>query len=244
MATSDVSARLARLDQLAGELKSRDFATTAELAAELGTSMRTLRRDLAVLRERGVPIEADRGRGGGLRVAGAWSAGRVHLDSAEALDLLLSLAIAEKIGSPILLENLRSIRRKIAAAFAEPSERRIRSLRSRVLLGQAASSGVVAGFSQPPKPVVAPLVDAFFNQRCATIEYEDQSGTRTRRTIEAQYLYFNLPVWYVIAWDRLRDAVRSFRIDRIRSVIVEGVTFRMRPPAPFLEAGESEARPI
>jgi predicted DNA-binding transcriptional regulator YafY len=244
MAASGASGRLARLDQLTGALKSREFTTTAELAAELGTSPRTLRRDLAVLRERGVPIEADRGRGGGLRVAAMWSAGRVHLGSAEALDLLLSLAIAEKIGSPILLENLRSIRRKIAAAFVEPGERRIRSLRSRVLLGQAASSRVVSGFSQPPKPVVAPLVDAFFNQRCATIEYEDQSGARTRRSIEAQYLYFNLPVWYVIAWDRLRGGVRSFRIDRIKSVAVEGGTFRLRPPAAFLAAGESDARSI
>ncbi len=71
----DTISRLSCLDELLGLLRSRDFATGAELARELGVSMRTLRRDLEVLRQRGVPLEADRGRGGGVRVAGGWSAG-------------------------------------------------------------------------------------------------------------------------------------------------------------------------
>src|SRR5688500_8833194 len=110
----NAASRLGRLDELLGLLKSRDFATGAELAEEVGVSIRTLRRALEVLRERGVPVEADRGRGGGVRVAGAWSAGRVHLNATEAMDLLLSLTVAEKIRSPLLLQNLQAIRRKLA----------------------------------------------------------------------------------------------------------------------------------
>src|SRR3712207_7090491 len=50
------------------------------------------------------------------------------------------------------------------------------------------------------------------------ISYEDQHGVLTDRDVEAQYLYYNVPVWYALAWDHLRDDVRFFRIDRIRGL--------------------------
>src|SRR5215217_576002 len=119
MSDRATSSRLHRLEQLKGLLTARDHATAAELCAELGVSLRTLRRDLAILRDGGIPIESDRGRGGGLRLHRSWSLGRLHLGSAEAIDLLLSIAIAERMNSPVLLQQLAGIRRKIVAAFAE-----------------------------------------------------------------------------------------------------------------------------
>jgi predicted DNA-binding transcriptional regulator YafY len=241
---SPTKSRLGRLDELTGLLKSRDFATGTELADELCVSIRTLRRDLEVLRDRGVPIEADRGRGGGIRVAATWSSGRVHFNAAEAMDLLLSLTIAEKVRSPLLLQNVRSIRRKIAASFTDPLASKIRVLRRRVFVGQNASAAVLSSFGLPDPKVVAPLTAAFFDQRCADIEYVDQHGTATTRTVEAQFLYFNMPVWYVLAWDRLRQAPRSFRIDRITRARTLAESFRLRQPAPFLADAELDAQTL
>jgi predicted DNA-binding transcriptional regulator YafY len=240
----DAMSRLGRLDELLGLLKSRDFATGAELAVELGVSIRTLRRDLEVLRERGVPVEADRGRGGGVRVAGAWSAGRVHLNATEAMDLLLSLTVAEKIQSPLLLQNLTAIRRKLAASFAEPQAGRIRTLRRRILIGQNASAAVLANIGTPDQRVLGLLTAAFFDQRCADIDYVDQQRSTTTRTIEAQFLYLNMPVWYVLAWDRLREAPRTFRIDRITRAQPREESFRLRPAAPFLASAEHDAQTL
>jgi predicted DNA-binding transcriptional regulator YafY len=42
-------------------------------------------------------------------------------------------------------------------------------------------------------------------------------------------------VWYLLAWDRLRGAIRHFRIDRIRSVRLLETTFRLADPRPFLD---------
>src|SRR4030095_13703776 len=89
----------------------RDYTTAAELAAELSVSVRTLHRDLALLRDLGIPIDSDRGRGGGLRLERGWSLGRVHLSESEAIGMLLSLTIAEKVGSPIMLDDARMIMR-------------------------------------------------------------------------------------------------------------------------------------
>ena len=212
------SSQLRRLEELKALLKAREHATAADLSAELGVSLRTLNRDLAMLRDSGVPIESDRGRGGGLRLQRNWSLGRLHLSPEEAIDLLLSVAIAERMNSPLLLQQLAPIKRKIVAAFSEGYQGKIRSLRKRILVGAAASAQVLASFSPPARKSLAGIADAFFNMKCIAIDYIDQNGVVTSRNVEPQFLYLNVPVWYLLAWDRLRAAVRHFRIDRIKSV--------------------------
>jgi predicted DNA-binding transcriptional regulator YafY len=233
-----------RLDVLKVLLAEREVTTAADLATDLGVSVRTVQRDLATLRESGMPIEGDRGRGGGVRLERGWSLGRVHLNESEALGLLLSLTIAEKIGSPLLLGDVRSITRKVSRAFAPAQARRIRALRDRVLVGQPASDRVLATYAAPSVAVTAALLEAFLYQRVATIRYQAETRAVTEREIETQYLYYNVPVWYCLAWDRLREDVRFFRIDRIQRVTPMAAEFRRRDPDAFLRAGEPEARPI
>src|SRR5262245_45305401 len=176
------STRLRRLEELQGLLKMHEHVTAAELSAELRVSIRTLNRDLEILRDRGVPIESDRGRGGGLRLQRSWTLGRLHLSSEEAIDLLLSIAIAGQMNSPLLLEQLRPIKRKIVAAFSENYQPKIRSLRKRILLGKPASEQVIASFI-PPKGRAAGIAEAFFNMQCIAIDYVDQNGMVTSRDI-------------------------------------------------------------
>lgn len=234
--------RILRLDRLKAILAERDYTTAADLATELGVSTRTLHRDLALLRETGVPIEGDRGTGGGLRLESGWSLGRVHLNESEALGLLLSLTIAEKVGSPLLLDDLRSTTRKVAAAFAPAQARRILALRRRILIGQSASVPVLASYTSPRAAVMKELLDSFTRCHTALVRYEDRHSAVTDREIEIQFLYYNMPVWYALAWDRLRDDIRSFRIDRIQDIQALSTVFRLRPPAPFLAAGEEAVR--
>lgn len=236
--------RIARLDALKDLLAQRDFATASELAGELSVSVRTLHRDLTILRELGTPIDSDRGKGGGLRLERGWSLGRVHLNESEAIGLLLSLTIAEKIGSPLLLDDLRSITRKVSAAFSPAQARRITALRRRILVGQPASAQVLSAYTPPPADITRPLLDAFTHQRHIQIRYLDERGTVTDRMIEPQYLYYNLPVWYVLAWDHLRDDVRFFRIDRVKELRSLSIEFRLRRADSFIAAGEHDARTV
>lgn len=239
-----MTSRVERVEALKALLAERDYTTASELAAELGVSVRTLHRDLAVLRNLGMPVDSDRGRGGGLRLEHGWSLGRVHLNESEAIGLLLSLTVAEKVGSPLLLEDTRSIARKIATSFAPAQARRILALRRRILVGGPASPRILSTYTSPPASVAGPLLDAFARQRHATIRYTDQRGRRTERDIELQCLYYNVPIWYALAWDRLREDVRFFRFDRISKVHLLGSEFRLRPASLFLQAGEPDARSL
>lgn len=220
------SERIDRLEQLKGLLKDREHAVAADLAEELGVSLRTLSRDLSLLRAQGLPIDSDRGRGGGLRLDRSWSIGRLHLSEAEAIDILVSLAVAEKMNSPLLLGHLPALRRKIVASFGEHYQDRIRHLRRRILVGPPASTQVLASYAPPGKSGLAIIAKSFFETRCLNITYADGAGRRTSRKIEPQFLCYSAPVWYLLAFDRLRSAIRHFRIDRIASSELSDETFR------------------
>ncbi|MFM2355865.1 MAG: hypothetical protein RLZZ528_1601 [Pseudomonadota bacterium] len=234
--------RLRRLDLLASRLKADEAMTVAGLAAELGVSPRTLFRDIAILRDRGLPVEADRGRGGGIRLHRTWGIGRLTLSYREAVDLLVSLAIAEQLRSPWLIANLDAIRRKLRASFAPAMRARIDGLSGRIHVGRGASVPVLQGFSRPADEEVNGLFRAFVEQRLVRFRYVDVEGRDSQRLVEPQLLLLNYPVWYLIGWDRGRGAVRSFRCDRMSGVAVGTEDFALRPADTFAGAlaGTSE----
>ncbi len=236
MPRHDTFGRLDRLDLLASRLKADEPMTVAELADEFSVSPRTLARDLALLRDRGLPVETDRGRGGGVRLHRLWGVGRLTLTAPEAINLLVSLAIAEKMSAPWLLANLAPIRRKLAASFSPALRDQINSLRRRILIGASASAQVVGGFRPPDQAEVAALFSAFLEQRILAFRYTGAAGEERSRQVEPQLLLLNYPVWYLVAWDIDRAAVRTFRCDRIRAARAMPDRFALRPPETFAEA--------
>ncbi len=228
--------RMQRLDLLESRLKSDAPLCIGDLAREFGVSHRTLSRDILLLRERGLPVEADRGRGGGVRLRHAWGIGRLNLSYREAVDLLVSLAVAEQMKSPILIANLAPIRSKLIASFSPASRDRINRLKARLLIGRSASPVVLTAYSPPDPKVVENLHQAFAMMKPVRLGYGDGQGRRTERVIEPHYLLLNYPVWYALSWDRLRAGIRTFRCDRIRSIDVLEEHFRLRAYAEFREA--------
>ena len=233
--------RLRRLDLLAAQLKQEGFSTVKDLAELHDVSPRTIARDLQLMRDQGFPIDADRGRGGGVRLDRNWGIGRLNLNYPEAVDLLISIAVAEQMNSPLFLANLGSIRRQLVASFSPDKRHRVERLKSRILIGATASTMVQGTVAEPGRRVVQTLHQCFLNQTALIIRYRDESGKITRRRIEPHYLLLNYPVWYVLALDDLRDALRTFRCDRILGVEATDARFKLLPKANFEQALEGNA---
>ena len=66
MARANTISRLRRMELLAVRLKQDAHCTVGDLAHQLGVSERTISRDLSLMRDQGMQIDADRGRGGEL----------------------------------------------------------------------------------------------------------------------------------------------------------------------------------
>ncbi|APR82722.1 Putative deoR-family transcriptional regulator [Minicystis rosea] len=221
-----------RLDRVLGLLASRASWTAPALAEELGVCVRTVRRDLARLAARGVPIASDAGRGGGVRVPPRTGLGRLQLDAQEAVDLLLALAIAERLGSPVMLSTVKGLRQKLSAAFPPEERARVTGLRRRILVGPT-SRRVEASWKPPSAAVLRPIHEAFFETRALQLTYRTSEAS-TVRVVEPHHLMLSWPAWYLLVWDHLRGAVRMLRVDRIESAHVTDATFRVRSPESML----------
>ena len=239
MNRATTTGRLQRLELITDRLKSDDSLVVSDLAREFGVSVRTLTRDIQILRDRGLPIDADRGRGGGVRMHWSWGIGRLALSYAEAVDLLVSLAVAEQMKSPLLMANLGSVRRKLMASFSPLMRHKINRLKSRIIVGESASPFVLSAFSVPNARMVERLHQAFLMMRKIHIHYRDASGKKTERAMEPHYLLLSYPVWYALAWDELRNEPRTFRCDRIERARLLDETFRPRQITEFERAIEA-----
>ena len=220
---------LDRLDLVLRVLADRPGSTASELARALGISTRGVFRAVAALRDRGYPIEASRGRGGGMRLHPNWGLSRVLLSAEEALGALLSLAIAEQFALPMFAQDLARARRRIVAAFPAAERRRLAPLRERILVGPPASRAVRESCRPPDPAVTRPLQTAFVRDRMVTIGYVRGDGEQSTRRMEPHAVLLNWPAWYLAGFDYLRGEARVFRLDRIVSVREEPQTFRPHP---------------
>lgn len=204
-----------RILRLLGLLRSQEFATTKSLAKELGTSHRTLMRDLNELRMQGYPIDSDRGKGGGTRLRSQWGLNQIELNEREVISLLLSLTILEK-NPPIGTElNAKMLQQKIANAFPDHLKRRVYQLRKRILIGQNASVKVIHGFGKSNGPAIEKALLGFFEGKKIIFKYQDEKRIKSDRLVDPCFLCINWPVWYFLAWDERRKGIRFFRFDRI-----------------------------
>jgi len=230
--------RLQRLEVLTARVKTDEPTTIGEIADELGVSTRTINRDIQVLRDRGLPIDSDRGRGGGIRLHRNWGIGRINLNYAEAVDLLVSLAVAEQMNYPLFMAHLTNVRRKLMASFSPSMVHKVRGLKSRIQIGPSSSIAVLSTFNVADPDIIKHLNQAFLMQQSIQIKYCAQNNEKTMRVIQPHYLLLCYPIWYVLTWDELRNDVRMFRCDRIKAITLKEDSFRLLPVSKFEESLE------
>ena len=233
MARTNTHDRIRRLELLAVQLKQDAHCTVNDLARQHGVSARTIARDLSLMRDQGMQIDADRGRGGGVRLDRNWGVGRINLSYPESVDLLISIAVSEQMNSPLFLASLGSVRRQLVASFSQEKRNNVNRLKSRIMIGVTASTYVQSGIGTPPRRVVQSLHQAFIDKEMLEIRYQREDGKSSRRNIEPHYLLLKYPVWYVVAFDHLRNEPRTFRCDRILTAIKTGSHFKLLPKDKF-----------
>ncbi|MCU0687823.1 MAG: HTH domain-containing protein [Polyangiaceae bacterium] len=232
-----------RQDQLLGLLVRHTNLTVPELAARLEISQRTLRRDLAALRARGVPIESEPGRGGGVRVDASRVPRRVELDVEEIVGIYLTLSLAQR-GSPLPFGARAALGvDKLLAALPEQRVRELRRFLRRVVVGRPATMSMMATYTPGRRETVQALEQAFTGARALVFYYVDREQKASRRRAEPHALLVNPPIWYVLAHDLERGAPRMFRVDRMSEAqVLWGEPFAPQPLPVITQLVVPEAR--
>jgi predicted DNA-binding transcriptional regulator YafY len=201
----NTSARLLRLLTL---LESRRDWPGAVLAERLGVSARTVRNDVARLRELGYPIEAARGVAGGYRLASGAAMPPLLFEDDEVV--AVAVALRSSAGGGLSGIEETSVRALVKLEQVLPSR-----LRRRVNALQAYTVAAPTTGPTVDPQALATIATACRDCELLRIDYRKQDGTESTRSIEPYRAVHLGRRWYLVAWDRDRHAWRTFRIDRM-----------------------------
>jgi predicted DNA-binding transcriptional regulator YafY len=207
--------RADRLMMLADLLRARGTTTIEALADELSVARRTILRDLAALRERGMPVTGEPGRGGGLRLERDRGVASVHLSISEVAALWLAARLSREASDLRWTDAARSGLAKLLGCLPPDRARELRALCRRVIVGPPASNFVRGTAGPAPRELLRVFDAAFAGRYGLAFRYVDREGRRSVRRVEPHGLLLEPPVWYVLARDLARGEPRTFRMDRI-----------------------------
>src|SRR5437899_1901916 len=201
----DTSARLLRLLAL---LQTRRDWPGAELASRLGVTTRTVRNDMARLRELGYPVEASPGVAGGYRLAPGGVLPPLLLDDDEAVAVAVGLRTAAGRGVASMEESAVRGLVKLEQVLPDGLRHRVNALQAFTVA--AASSG-----PEVDPQLLAQVATACRDHHVLRIDYRKHDGTDSTRAVEPHRLVHWGRRWYLLAWDRSRSGWRTFRLDRL-----------------------------
>ncbi|MFI7615116.1 helix-turn-helix transcriptional regulator [Nonomuraea terrae] len=196
-----------------------------ELAERFEVSVRTIERDITALQESGVPIYAEPGRKGGYAIDKKMSLPPLNFTPAEAVAIAVALSRA---GDQPFGRQARSALRKVVAAMPGSEGELARELARRVQLMEPEAGGDIRPLGA--EGVSRAIEEALLRRRVLRLDYADAKGALTSRDVEpGVFLGGRGGFWYLVAWCRLRDDVRVFRLDRIAAATVTAERCPDRP---------------
>src|SRR3954454_13251886 len=98
-------------------LQGRASVTGAEAAQALGVDVRTVRRYVEALQELGIPVDGQRGAGGGYRLRPGYRLPPLMLGDDEATAVVAGLVATQRLGLPGAEPALAKVRRVLPAAL-------------------------------------------------------------------------------------------------------------------------------
>jgi predicted DNA-binding transcriptional regulator YafY len=203
-----------RLFAIAEALRARRTGVTAQqLADRFGVTLRTIYRDLESLQDAGMPIRADRGRGGGYALDTHYQLPPVNFTAREAalLVALSRLAVEQRlIPFPNAIERAAD---KVRSALTTSAQRELLTL-----IGQLQLVGV------PALPIPASVRDAietaWFESRALRIVYSKSKYQLSPRLVRIRNLVFDRQITLLNCVDLESGEDRQFRLDKIQQATV------------------------
>jgi predicted DNA-binding transcriptional regulator YafY len=203
--------RISRLTAIITQLQTKRLVTASELASKFSVSVRTIYRDIRALEQAGIPIYVEEGKG--YSIMEHYRLAPVMLTEREANALITA--------EQLVLNNKDS-------SFIKDYSEAIDKIKS-VLIGNVKDKANLLSERTQFKQIknierssnnLSALQFALTNFFLTRIEYTSEANKTTSRTIEPFALLSTRENWLLVAWCRLRQEFRYFRLDRIRKLEV------------------------
>jgi predicted DNA-binding transcriptional regulator YafY len=212
--------RIDRLSAILIQLQGKKVVKAAEIADRFNISLRTVYRDVKALQEAGVPVGAEAGTG--YYLVEGYYLPPVMFSREEAAALLTGEKLMAQLSDHSNRKQFSNAMQKIKAVLRGSEKDFLESLEDNIAI-----------ISRRP-----PVPDEFPNRFMSDIQHSlgkqlilqldyfaYHNDTLTQREVEPIGIVFMSSAWHLIAWCRLRNGYRDFRMDRIKGLTLTSSTY-------------------
>ena len=203
--------RLTRLTKILTQLQTKRLITARELAEKHQVSIRTIYRDIKSLEQSGVPICTEEGLGYSL-VEG-YKLPPVSFNEHEANALITAEQLVSRNKDESFVKHYKEAITKIKAVLRYNEKEKAELLSQRVVFRNNPQNDITSSY-------LSLLQQAITNFKLTKIAYNSLQNESTNRTVEPFAMYSTQDNWLLIAFCKLRNDFRAFRLDRIEKLTI------------------------
>jgi len=217
-----MSTTASRLVTLIMLLQRRPNQKAAALADKLGVSVRTLHRYFGMLDEMGIPIYAERGPHGGFSLVRGYKLPPLVFTPEEAVAIYLGTSLVGQIWGQLYREPAEGAMAKLENVLPDEQLSEIAWARRSLVATQMHRADPTA-----LSPLLENLRRAARQHRQIEMHYQGGSSQSvSERLVDPYALVHRSGWWYLVAYCHLREALRTFRVDRIQELALHSETFQ------------------
>jgi predicted DNA-binding transcriptional regulator YafY len=190
-------------------LQTREQVSGAELARRLEVSPRTVQRYIARLQDLCIPVESARGVGGYYCLRPGFRLPPLMFTDEEAFALTLGLRALRHLGLSAFAPATEGAAAKLGRVLPEPIRDSVHTVEEVVALEPGPWT-----ISTSAESLIRVALAIRARRRLA-FDYQSHAGTDSRRQVEPYGVLHMDGRWYVVGRCLLRQALRTFRLDRV-----------------------------
>ena len=193
-------------------LQSRPIWKASELAQEFNVSERTIHRYIIMLEGMGIPIYSERGPYGGFSLVRGYKLPPLLFTAEEATVLYMGANLVREILGQTYDEAVTAATAKLDNVLPDDLRQEVADVRRGLVIGDLMSRDY-----RPWAETMDKLRQCIGDRQCMRIVYRSYANQEaTERIIDPYGLSLQWGLWYLVAFCHLRQALRTFRVDRIQ----------------------------
>lgn len=215
--------RIDRLTAILIQLQTKKIVKAEEISDRFEISLRTVYRDVKALMEAGVPIGSEAGKG--YFIVDGYHLPPVMFSQEEASAMLTAGKLVEKMTDTSIRKAYENALLKIKSVLNDSEKDHLENLQSSIQVWRMPDQPS----NEYPNEFMADITKAISHRCVLLIEYySDKTQEHTKREVEPIGIVHYSGRWHMIAWCRLRNGYRDFRVDMIRTLKNTNAAFDIR----------------
>lgn len=203
-----------RLFEIVYILLERKNVTAKELAERFEVSTRTIYRDIEILSNSKIPVYANKGKGGGIKLLDNYVLDKSILSDEEQNQILFGLQAQQKLN----IDSKKTALEKLSTIFNKASKNWIEV---------DFSDWGIDGKEDNKFDLIKKSI---LNKQVIEFTYYNSYGQEAKRQVEPLQIWFKDKAWYIKGYCRLKKDHRIFKITRIKDIKILDENFERELP--------------